>query len=167
MPRRRKTSLARLRRARKAPWSAGIGCARRIPMSRGVFVATGVLAIALGLFIAFGPQPASPAPHAAAPTATVAAVSSTATTLAPSPTPLPPIPPGYRVQIPRLGIDLAIVEGDIERDAVLLRTPENFAFHLPGPAIPGDGLNSYLYAHARLGMFVALWNERVGDAVGL
>ena len=76
-----------------------------------------------------------------------------------------PIPPGYRIQIPRLRIDLAILEGDIERDTVVQRTPEGFAFHLPGTAVPGAGANTFLYAHARAGMFIALWDARVGDAV--
>lgn len=80
-------------------------------------------------------------------------------------TTLPPIPSGYRVQIPRLGIDLPILEGDLDRDVTQLRTPENFAFHLPGTGIPGSGINSYIYAHARRGMFIALWNARVGDEV--
>src|SRR5207245_10023440 len=44
----------------------------------------------------------------------------------------PPISDGYRIQIPRLAIDLPIAEGDIERDVVVQQTPENFAFHLPG-----------------------------------
>jgi len=70
----------------------------------------------------------------------------------------PPISDGYRIQIPRLAIDLPIAEGDIERDVVVQQTPENFAFHLPGTAIPGMGGNAYLYAHARRGMFLALWN---------
>ena len=89
---------------------------------------------------------------AAAPTAAQASRTPppAATTLA-SPTPLPPIPPGYRIQIPRLGIDLPILEGDIERDAVLLRTPENFAFHLPGTAIPGNGLNRYMHGGSQTG----------------
>jgi len=77
----------------------------------------------------------------------------------------PPIPPGYRIQIPRLGVDLPILEGDIERDTVQLRTPENLAFHLPGTGIPGSGTNSYIYAHARQGTFLSLWNARVGDEV--
>ncbi|HET7701040.1 MAG TPA: sortase [Candidatus Limnocylindria bacterium] len=77
----------------------------------------------------------------------------------------PPIPVGYRVQIPRLGIDLAILEGDIERDTVQYRTPDGYAFHLPGTAIPGTGANAYLYAHARPGMFLALWNVKAGDVV--
>jgi len=77
----------------------------------------------------------------------------------------PPISDGYRIQIPRLAIDLPIAEGDIERDVVVQQTPENFAFHLPGTAIPGMGGNAYLYAHARRGMFLALWNAHVGDEV--
>jgi len=76
-----------------------------------------------------------------------------------------PIPAGYRIQIPRLGIDLPIEEGDIQRDTVDQLTPENFAFHLPGTAIPGKGSNSYLYSHARPGMFLSLWNAHEGDAV--
>jgi len=77
----------------------------------------------------------------------------------------PPIPPGYRIQIPRLGIDLAILEGDVGRDTQQQQTPENYAFHLPGTAIPGTGANSYIYAHARRGMFLSLWDARVGDVV--
>ena len=78
---------------------------------------------------------------------------------------LPPIPLGYRIQIPRLGIDLAILEGDVARDTIALQTPEYYAFHFPGTAIPGTGANSYLYAHARSGMFISLWDARVGDVV--
>ena len=76
-----------------------------------------------------------------------------------------PIPAGYRIQVPRLGIDLPIAEGDVERDVVVQQTPENFAFHFPGTAIPGASGNSYIYAHARRGMFLSLWNARVGDQV--
>jgi len=77
------------------------------------------------------------------------------------------IPPGYRIRIPRLGIDLAIAEGDVGRDTVEQQTPENYAFHLPGTAIPGTGANCYLYAHARAGMFLSLWDARVGDVVSI
>jgi LPXTG-site transpeptidase (sortase) family protein len=79
--------------------------------------------------------------------------------------PLTPIPDGYRVQIPRLSIDLPITEGDITRDTVDQRTPENFAFHLPTTSIPGLGSNTYIYSHARVGMFLNLWNAEVGDEV--
>lgn len=106
---------------------------------------------------------ASPTP---VPSLVAPSVSTTANTSAqPSPTALPPIPPGYRIQIPALSIDLAILEGDIERDSVQARTPENYAFHLPGTAIPGAGANTYVYAHARRGMFLSLWNATIGDVV--
>lgn len=119
------------------------------------------LAIALVLDPAGRPI-AAPSPSAERGATTTATQTGGATARA---TPLPPIPQGYRVQIPRLAIDLAIVEGDIERDTVSQRTPEGFAFHLPGTAIPGTGANSYLYAHARPGMFIALWDARIGDEV--
>ncbi|OLC51272.1 MAG: hypothetical protein AUI58_05275 [Chloroflexi bacterium 13_1_40CM_2_70_6] len=75
------------------------------------------------------------------------------------------IPDGYRIQIPRLAIDLPIAEGDVQRDTVDQQTPENFAFHLPGTGIPGKGSNSYIYSHARRGMFLSLWNAVEGDDV--
>lgn len=107
---------------------------------------------------------ATPSASARATTASPSAESA-ASTAPPSPTPLPPIPDGYRIQILRLGIDLPIREGDVERDTVQQRTPEDYAFHLPGTGIPGTGLNTYLYAHARRGMFLTLWNAAVGDEV--
>ena len=142
-------------------------------MSRFIAL-TGIAAILLGaalLLASAAPAPVAPARSGASfavssPPATASAQATTSSaTAVPSATPLPPMPPGYRVQIPRLAIDLAILEGDIERDTVALQTPENYAFHLPGTAIPGTGANSYLYAHARRGMFLSLWNARIGDIV--
>lgn len=71
---------------------------------------------------------------------------------------------GYRIEIPRLGINLPIAEGDVPRDVDRAQTPEHYAFHLPGTAMFGAG-NTYIYAHARVGMFLSLWNARVGDVV--
>ena len=90
---------------------------------------------------------------------------STGAVASPARDPRAPIPTGYRIQLPRLGIDLAIQEGDVARDIDQQKTPEGYAFHLPGTAIPGSGSNTYLYAHARAGMFLSLWNARPGDAV--
>ncbi|MDE3113659.1 MAG: sortase, partial [Chloroflexota bacterium] len=66
---------------------------------------------------------------------------------------------------PRLAIDLPIAEGDVQRDIDRQKTPEGYAFHLPGTSIPGMPGNAYLYSHARIGMFLALWNAQVGDDV--
>ena len=76
----------------------------------------------------------------------------------------PPNNSAYRIEIPRLGINLPIAEGDVPRDVDRAQTPENYAFHLPGTSLFGPG-NTYIYAHARVGMFLSLWNARVGDVV--
>jgi sortase (surface protein transpeptidase) len=145
-------------------------------MARPFIVVAGALLLALGIALVASdglPRAGSVAPLAlpsASATATRLPTASAAlpTASLDSPTPVPtigPIPAGYRVQLPRLGIDLPIAEGDLQRDVVVQQTPENFAFHFPGTAIPGTFGNSYLYAHARRGMFLSLWNARVGDEV--
>ena len=100
------------------------------------------------------------------PSPTTFATSRPPTTEFPTATPGPrAIPDGYRVQIPRLRIDLPIREGDVARDIENQQTPEHAAFHLPRTAIPGEGSNSYIYAHARTGMFLSLWDAKEGDEV--
>jgi sortase (surface protein transpeptidase) len=133
--------------------------------------AAGVLALLIGLILIVGSlRPASPAsvlPPAVAAVAPSPSASQTGSPVASAPavTRAPAIPDGYRIKIARLLIDLPIAEGDIERDAVRGETPEDIALHLPGSAVPGDGSNTYIYAHARRGMFLALWNAREGDEV--
>jgi LPXTG-site transpeptidase (sortase) family protein len=136
-------------------------------MHRSIVAFAGAMVVALGIaLVAIGELPRTEAvaplamPTASATPSAAAAYASASA----SPT-VRPIGEGYRIQIPRLAIDLPIAEGDIERDVVVQQTPENFAFHLPGTAIPGMGDNSYIYAHARRGMFLTLWNARAGDQV--
>lgn len=139
-------------------------------MPRPFVVLAGTVLFAVGIALVAGgglPRAGSVAPVAlpsASPIASVSAASSPISS-PPAPATIGPIPDGYRVQLPRLGIDLPIAEGDVERDVVVQQTPENFAFHFPGTAIPGTIGNSYIYAHARRGMFLSLWNARVGDQV--
>ena len=144
-------------------------------MPRSFTVLAGVLLLAVGIALVAGgglPRAGSVAPIALpSPTASATpgpTALAGATSVAPTPAAtIGPIPDGYRVLVPRLGIDLPIAEGDVERDVVVQKTPENFAFHFPGTAIPGTLGNSYLYAHARQGMFLSLWNARVGDQVSI
>jgi sortase family protein len=72
---------------------------------------------------------------------------------------------GMRVHVARLGIDLPLRPGNTARDTVLRSTPNGGAFLLPSSVPPGSGGNSYIYAHARAGMFLSLWNVRLGDVV--
>jgi LPXTG-site transpeptidase (sortase) family protein len=64
-----------------------------------------------------------------------------------------------RIVIPRLKIDLPIVEGDG------MAAPNGKAAHFPGTAWPGASSNTYLYAHAQEGMFLSLWEARQSDQV--
>ncbi|MDP9281626.1 MAG: hypothetical protein M3P38_05985, partial [Chloroflexota bacterium] len=97
--------------------------------------AASVLALCIGLILIVGLRPAAPAavlPPAVAAVTTSPSPSRTGSPVAsvPTVTPTPAIPDGYRIKIARLAIDLPIVEGDIERDAVRQKTPENVALHL-------------------------------------
>ncbi len=94
--------------------------------------------------------PGSPVPGASGPAASGVAAS-----------PLTHPVVATRIVIARLGIDLPIVEGD-GVDAPLYKVA-----HYPGTAWPGGGSNIYLYGHARGGMFLSLWNAKVGDQVVL
>lgn len=99
------------------------------------------------------------------PTLATSAPPTPGVTITPTPGAPSPIPEGYSVKMPRLGIDLPIREGIVQRDVEQQQTPEHFAFHLPGTALPGEPGNSYIYAHARRGMFLSLWDAKVGDLV--
>lgn len=88
-------------------------------------------------------------------------VSSPAVVAAPAPVLLD----GMRLRVARLGIDLPLLHGDTARDTVRGSTPDGAAFLLPTTAPPGSGGNSYIYAHARPGMFLSLWDIRLGDVV--
>jgi len=77
----------------------------------------------------------------------------------------PALADGWRVVVPRLGIDLPLRDGDLLRDVASQKTPTGAAFRMPGSALPGSAGNLYVYSHARTGMFLSLWNVRLGDVV--
>jgi LPXTG-site transpeptidase (sortase) family protein len=133
-----------------------------------VRVRPGPIASVAGALLAVVVACAPAGPLAAEPSPTVSGTSrppSPGVVVAASPSVARAIPDGYRIRIPRLRIDLPIAEGIIQRDVDQQQTPEGYAFHLPGAAIPGEAGNTYLYSHARAGMFLALWDARVGDEV--
>jgi len=153
-----------------------------------VAVAAVVAAIGLSMALGVGPTGTAPttAPVTASPEAslggspafsdlplvTVAPTTTRAPTPVPadagpasvSPSPSPTAQRGIRadrIRIARLGIDLAVIEGDG------IDAPIGKAAHYPGSAWPGGGSNMYIYGHARVGMFLPLWKVRVGDTVEL
>lgn len=135
-----------------------------------------LVTIAAAVVLTSAPPSAPQAPPASGTTAAVAAAPS-AGVLLPE-TRGPSAPPevahvldvvGLRVLVPRLAIDLPLEVGDIGRDVprpgFAGATPEQVALVYPGSRTPGDGGNTYIYAHARAGMFLALWNAKAGDLV--
>ena len=139
-----------------------------------------VVALAIGLAIALGGGSAGSATPSATPGVgasespalgdlPLVTVAPTASVPDAGPSAAPPSPSqalaaGIRanhIRIVRLGIDLAIVEGDG------IDAPIGKAAHYPGSAWPGGGSNIYIYGHARVGMFLPLWQIRLGDIVEL
>lgn len=120
-----------------------------------------------------GMLPASPADTVQpAVSATPAAPTSSLPTAAAA-APVHPAAPaaieGARIAVKRLGIDLPLAWGDVGRDVprgdYAGGTPEKVALVFPGSALPGHGGNTYIYAHARAGMFLSLWGARLGDEI--
>ncbi len=66
-----------------------------------------------------------------------------------------------RVKLVRLGISLQVVEGDG------IDAPLGKAAHHPDTGWPGGGVNVFIYAHAQNGMFLPLWEAKLGDEVQL
>ena len=133
------------------------------------------LAVGLALSVAFVSPPAT-IPETTAPSAVVVLPSPIAPTLQPAaapsaapPTAKPITIAGSRVAVPRLGIDLPLELGqiarDVPREGYAGATPENMAFVFPSSRLPGEGGNTYIYAHARAGMFLSLWRATLGDEI--
>jgi hypothetical protein len=79
----------------------------------------------------------------------------------PSTTPPPKNRVATRVRVRDLGIDLAVVKGNSGYPYC------NVAMYLPQLSQPGFGKATYLYAHAREGMFLPLLKTRAFDQRGL
>jgi LPXTG-site transpeptidase (sortase) family protein len=140
-----------------------------------VTIAAAIVVAAAGLSIVLSggdvPPDAPPPTHAASsfaplstpgPTSKTSFAPITSDSIAPSPG--PSAADGIRasrIEIRRLGIDLRIVEGDG------IDAPLGKAAHYPGSGWPGGGSNIYIYGHARTGMFLSLWDAKVGDDVVL
>jgi hypothetical protein len=135
---------------------------------RSAFLAAalGIVAVAIGLSAASAPAQPPPGDLVASLGPTPAQAPEEAT---PRPTEAPRSVDGMRIRVARLDIDLPLHEGDPARDVPSATspgaTPEDAAFHYPGTAVPGARGNAYIYAHARVGMFLPLWQARLGDRV--
>ena len=159
---------------------------------RGAIVAAGVALVAIAAVVAFalgglgGTGGGAPSTPGGEPGATPAYADLSLVPVAPSGTPAGTLHPtgsavatgtatpaasptassavgvkATRIRIERLDINLRIIEGDG------IDAPIGKVAHYPGTAWPGGGSNIYIYGHAREGMFLTLWEARVGDVVEL
>src|SRR5205823_11611615 len=93
---------------------------------RSVPVVLGGGLIFAGILLLAVARASAPIAPSYAPSPLAVASHSASSSAAPTATrdPRAPIPQGYRIQIPRLGIDLPLAEGDIDRDIDQQHTPE-------------------------------------------
>ena len=117
----------------------------------------GLVVVAAGVVLFLGRQTA-PAKQATLPLTT-----SPAPVISdfPSATPLATSPVGERIQVPALHIDLPLVAGDG------YNAPLYKAATYPTLKLPGQGGRSFIYAHARVGMFDPLFRAQVGQEVDI
>jgi len=130
-----------------------------------LLTASGVMLVAVGLLSYTGPVdagvPASPPPATAAPTPVLTPSPSPRPTFPPSvepsssPSPSPTVPSdrvSTRVVVPALRIDLPVVKPPGDNSYPLC----NVAEYIRELGQPGQGRATYLYAHARTGMFLPI-----------
>lgn len=134
-----------------------------------VLTAGGVTMLAAGLLTYTVPVAAEPVPTPSRrPTASPVVTPSPLITLPPlgSPTPTPPSPSpdpdrvATRVRIAALDIDMPVIKGPAGYP------PCDVAMYLKELAQPGQGRATYLFAHARPGMFEPLLKTKAPDQRG-
>lgn len=148
----------------------------RIRVLPAVLTALGVMLLTAGLLSFSTPVTAGPGPD---PTASPSATP-VGPTLAPTPSPLITLPPiasspptttpsastiptgvATRVRIAALDIDMPVIKGPPGYPKC------DVAMYLKELRQPGQGGATYLYAHARTGMFLPLLKTKSGDQRGL
>jgi hypothetical protein len=83
-----------------------------------------------------------------------------------SPTPSPTPNPNrvaVQMQIPSIGLNIRVRKATTKADCDF--PPEHDAWVLCGGSQPGHGTNSYIFSHARVGMFLPLWNVQIGAEI--
>jgi len=83
-----------------------------------------------------------------------------------SPTASPTPNPSWiavQLQIASIGLNIRVHKASTKAQCDF--PPEYDAWILCGGSEPGRGTNSYIFAHARVGMFLPLWNVQVGAPV--
>jgi Sortase domain len=107
------------------------------------------------------PEPTATPIPTPSPTVTVAGTPTASASPTPSPTPNPSWV-AVQLQIPSVGINVRVKKATGSQCDF---PPLDGAYILCGGNEPGRGTNSYIFAHARTGLFLALWNVMIGAEI--
>jgi len=105
------------------------------------------------------PEPTAIAQATPSPQSATASASPTA-----SPTPNPKWV-AVQMQIPSIGMNMRVRKPASAADCDFPPEIPGVAWLLCGGSQPGRGTNSYIFAHAQVGMFLPLWNVQLGAEV--
>jgi len=86
-----------------------------------------------------------------------------APTASPSPTPVPDDWVAVQLEIEAIGINVSVSQATTASECNF--PPLTGAYVLCDGEQPGRDTNSFIFAHARVGLFLNLWNARIGDRV--
>jgi Sortase domain len=110
------------------------------------------------------PEPTSSPVAQATPTPSGTGSASAKPSASPTPSPTPnPKWVAVQMQIPSVGINIRVQKAATKQDCDF--PPEFGAWVLCGGSEPGRGTNSYIFAHAQVGMFLPLWNVQLGAEI--
>jgi len=122
--------------------------------------------------VAGGSLPPIPEPTPSATPRETPAASATGSpevpTPSPSPSPTPTPDPKWvavQLQIRAIGLNVAVRRATTSAQCDFPPELRGVAWVLCGGSEPGRGTNSYIFAHAQVGMFLPLWNVQLGDDV--
>jgi LPXTG-site transpeptidase (sortase) family protein len=126
-----------------------------------VFVALGLAAVLVGVFVIVRPPVRAPSGGAGAEVRYPAPIISgdALPPFSPPPSGPPIAKDGLRIKVSEPRIDLPVIEGDG------VNAPLYKAAHDPRTMWPGQGGRAMVYAHARPGMFGDLYQVKVGQQV--
>ena len=109
------------------------------------------------------PSPSATPATAATPAASSGASPTEAATPSATPTPLPDDVVAVQLEIPSVGIDVAVRQSSSDQTDAF--PPDDAAYILSNGHQPGRNTNSYVFAHALNSLFKPLWNVQVGAEV--
>jgi hypothetical protein len=112
------------------------------------------------------PEPTSSPSVSLLPSASGTSSGSPTPSASPTASPTPnPNRTAVQMQIPSIGLNIRVRQATTKAQCDFPPVDPPAAWVLCGGSQPGHGTNSYMFSHARTGMFLPLWNVQLGAEV--